>query len=147
LLFSLAGNAAPAAAEAYWVTLGTAGGPPVHASQAQIANALVVGDAVYLFDVGNGVLRQMDAAKLPVRTLRAVFLTHHHFDHNADLGPVMMSWWLFGSGHVLPILGPPGTGTLVNGLVAANAPTVAASFPTSGPAKPALDSVVRATDL
>lgn len=140
-------SAGTSPAVATWVTLGTVGGPPIHASQSQIANALVVGDAVYLFDVGNGVLRQVDAAKLGVRRIRAVFLSHHHFDHNADVGPVLMSWWLFGTGAPLPILGPPGTITLVNGLVAANAPTVDASFPTRGPAKAPLVTAVRATDF
>lgn len=135
-------------ADVHWITLGTAGGPPVHASQSQIANALQVDDAVYLFDVGNGVLRQMDAAKLPVRNIRRVFLTHHHPDHNADLGFVMVSWWLFGTDQALGILGPPGTKTLVEGLAAANAPTVLASFPAGGrPPKPPLAEMVQASDL
>ncbi len=137
-----------AAAEVHWITLGTAGGPPVHASQAQISNALQVDDAIYLFDVGNGVLRQMDAAKLPVRNIRRVFLTHHHPDHNADLGIVMVDWWLFGTNEPLGVLGPPGTSTLVEGLAAANAPTLLASFPTGNrPPKPPLGEMVRASDL
>jgi ribonuclease BN (tRNA processing enzyme) len=132
----------------HWITLGTAGGPPVHASQSQIANALQVDDAVYLFDVGNGVLRQMDAAKLPVRKIRHVFLTHHHPDHNADLGIVMLSWWLFGTDQPLDVLGPPGTKLLVSGLAAANAPTVQAFFTTGNrPPKPPLGEMVRASDL
>jgi len=40
------------------------GGPPLHARQAPVANALAVGDGVYLFDVRTRVLRQMDAARL-----------------------------------------------------------------------------------
>ena len=47
----------PAGAGATWITLGTTGGPPLHAAAAPIANALVVGDDVYLFDVGNSVLQ------------------------------------------------------------------------------------------
>jgi len=139
---------AAAGAHAHWITLGTAGGPPMHASQSQIANALQVDDAIYLFDVGNGALRQMDAAKLPVRNIRRVFLTHHHPDHNADLGIVMLSWWLFGTDQPLGVLGPPGTTTLVDGLVAANAPTIQASFPTgSRPPRPPLGEMVQAGDL
>jgi len=58
----------PEPGKAQWVTLGTAGGPRLHANQAQIANAALVGDAVYLFDVGNGVLRQMAARSCPSGT-------------------------------------------------------------------------------
>lgn len=127
------------------MTLGTAGGPPVHAERSQIANALIVGDAVYLFDVGNGVRRQMAMAQVPEVRLKAVFLSHHHPDHNADLGTVMVSHWTLGSG-TLDVIGPDGTRTLVDGLVAANAPTVLASFPTGGPAKPALAQSVKVID-
>jgi ribonuclease BN (tRNA processing enzyme) len=141
----LAANAEPATAQ--WVTLGTAGGPQVHANQAQIANAVLVGDAVYLFDVGNGVLRQMAAAKLPVRNVRAIFLSHHHVDHNADVGPLMMSTWLSGAAQSVPVFGPGGTEHLVNGLAAANEPTVLAFFPMAGPAQRPLSSVFSPTDL
>lgn len=134
--------------DATWITLGTAGGPPMHASQSQIANAVVVDGNVYLFDVGNGVLRQLAAAGLGVRDIRAVFLSHHHMDHNADVGPVIISTWLFGSGEpALPVIGPPGTKALVDGIVAANAATVLASFPVDRPAKRALADSVAATDL
>ncbi|MBX3592856.1 MBL fold metallo-hydrolase [Sphingomonas sp.] len=132
--------------DAHWVTLGTSGGPSVQIERAQISNALVVGDAIYVFDAGNDVQRQMAKAGLAERNVKAVFLSHHHLDHNADLGPIIVTHWLFGRG-VLPVYGPDGTKTLVQGLVAANAPTVLASFPTIGPAKPALGDTVSATDL
>ncbi len=137
---------APAPA-AQWVTLGTVGGPPLHAEQAPIANALVVGDAVYLFDVGNGVLRQLDAAGLAVRSLRGVFLTHHHVDHNADLGLVVLQAWTFAAHLPVPVLGPPGTVHLAQGLVAANAPTVLAGFAVGGAPNPPLGTAVSPRDL
>lgn len=130
-----------------WVTLGTAGGPRVHSDQAQIANALVVGNAVYLFDVGNGVLRQMAAAKLPVRSVRAIFISHHHVDHNADVGPLMIATWMLGNGKPVAMFGPEGTAHLVQGLAAANEPTELAFFPIAGRQGPALSSAFRATDL
>lgn len=133
--------------KAQWVTLGTAGGPQLHANQAQIANAALVGDAVYLFDLGNGVLRQMAAAKLPVKNVRAIFLSHHHVDHNADVGPLMLSTWLFGAGTPVPVFGPDGTEHLVSGLAAANEATVLAFFPVAGPAQRPLSSVFNPTDL
>ncbi|MBU6267052.1 MAG: MBL fold metallo-hydrolase [Sphingomonadales bacterium] len=143
-LASRLGSAAPAGPR--WITLGTSGGPQVQRERAQIANALIVADAVYLFDCGNDVQRQLARAGIPERAIRVVFLSHHHLDHNADLGPVLMTHWLFGAGH-LPVYGPPGTATLVAGLCAANAPTALASYPTAGPARPAIADTVTAHDL
>lgn len=138
--------AADVATTPRWITLGTSGGPQVQAARAQIANALIVGDALYLFDLGNDVQRQLARAGVPERNLKAAFLSHHHLDHNADLGPVMMTHWLFGNGR-LPIFGPAGTQTLVAGIAAANAPTALASFPTIGPPKPVVADTVSAHDL
>lgn len=133
---------------AEWVTLGTAGGPIIHAEEAQISNALVVGDAVYLFDVGNGVLRQMAGAKLPVHGIRAVFISHHHPDHNSDMGAVLMAkWGRANQQQPLAVLGPPGTVNLINGLVSANQATADASYAVNGPANPPIASAVKATDL
>ncbi len=129
-----------------WVTLGTSGGPAVQAHRSQIANALVVGDAIYLFDVGNGVQRQLALAGLNEQRVKAIFVTHHHLDHNTDLGPLMLTHWTFGRG-VLPVFGPHGTVELVNGLATANGPTMLAGFPTAGPLKPPISEVIAATDL
>ncbi|HWU04657.1 MAG TPA: MBL fold metallo-hydrolase [Novosphingobium sp.] len=137
---------APKAQTATWVTLGTAGGPPAQTARAQIANALVVNGAVYLFDLGNGALRQMALAGLKDDQIKGVFLTHHHIDHNASLGPVLIMHWTFGRG-VLPIIGPVGTEHLANGLADANAPTVLAAFPTHGDGPPPLKQTFKATDL
>jgi ribonuclease BN (tRNA processing enzyme) len=131
---------------ATWVTLGTAGGPPAQAARAQIANALVVNGAVYLFDLGNGALRQMALAGLRDDQIRGVFLTHHHIDHNASLDPVLIMHWTFGHG-VLPVIGPVGTEHLAHGLAEANAPTLLAAFPTRGEGPPPLERTFQAKDL
>lgn len=129
-----------------WITLGTSGGPQVQPQRAQISNALLVGDAIYLFDVGNDVQRQMARADLAERNLRGVFLSHHHLDHNADLGPIMMTHWLFGR-DTLPIYGPAGTRRLAQGIAEANEATALASFPTAGPGKPPIGDTVQPVDL
>lgn len=139
-------NTALASEPPRWITLGTSGGPLVQPGRAQIANALVVGDSVYIFDAGNDVQRQLARAGIPERNIKAVFLSHHHLDHNADLGPLIVTHWLFGQGR-LAVIGPSGTRTLALGLAAANAPTALASFPTMGPAKPAMEETIVAADL
>lgn len=113
------GAAAPAAvvdATAQWITLGTGGGPLIRRERSEPANALVVGDAVYLFDVGSGVERQMVGAHLPMAKVRAIFISHHHIDHDADLGQVMASRWMFNQYTPMPVIGPPGTEAMVDHL-------------------------------
>lgn len=89
------------------VLLGTAGGPTPKARSAAPAQAVVVGDRIYLVDCGDGVARQLALAKLPIRQLRAVFITHQHSDHNAGYGPLFLLGWA--ANHTSPIdtYGPP----------------------------------------
>jgi ribonuclease BN (tRNA processing enzyme) len=75
------------------VLLGTAGGPTPKPNRAAPAQAVVVGDATYVVDCGNGVARQMVLAGLQLGSIRGVFLTHHHSDHNADYGNLLLLGW------------------------------------------------------
>ena len=100
-------------ARAEFVTLGTGGGPLTRLNRSQPANAVVVGADIYLFDVGDGVQRQMMASGLPLRDVRAIFISHHHIDHNGDLAPLLITRWLFSSHEPVPVLGPPGTVAMV----------------------------------
>ena len=89
------------------VLLGTAGGPTPKAKSAAPAQAIVVGDRVYLVDCGDGVARQLALAGLPVRQLRAVFLTHQHSDHNAGYGPLFLLGWAAGLSAPVDAYGAP----------------------------------------
>jgi ribonuclease BN (tRNA processing enzyme) len=89
------------------VLLGTAGGPTPKASRAAPAQAVVVGDRVYLVDCGDGVARQLALAKLPITQLRAVFVTHHHSDHIAGYGPLFLLGWAAGLSTPVDTYGPP----------------------------------------
>jgi ribonuclease BN (tRNA processing enzyme) len=89
------------------VLLGTGGGPTPKTSRSAPAQAIVVGDRIYLVDCGDGVARQMALAKLPLRQLRAVFITHQHSDHNAGYGPLFLLGWTGGIAHPVDTYGPP----------------------------------------
>lgn len=65
------------------ILLGTAGGPTPKLDRSAPANAIVVGDDIYVIDCGNGVARQMVKAGLDLGHIRDVFITHQHSDHNA----------------------------------------------------------------
>lgn len=89
------------------VLLGTAGGPTPKAKRAAPAQALAVGDRIYLIDCGDGVARQLALANLPIRQLRAVFITHQHSDHNAGYGPLFLLGWAAGLTTPVDAYGPP----------------------------------------
>jgi ribonuclease BN (tRNA processing enzyme) len=104
--------------------LGTAGGSNPKATRSGYANAVVVGDAVYLVDCGEGVHRQLWRAGLTVNprfgrdrpVVRAIFVTHLHADHIMDLANLVQGSWppnpidVYGPGPAgLPIpVFPPG---------------------------------------
>ncbi len=87
--------------------LGTAGGPTPKTKSAAPAQAIVSGDRIYLVDCGDGVARQLALAKLPIRQLRAVFVTHQHSDHMAGYGPLFLLGWTAGLSAPVDAYGPP----------------------------------------
>ena len=89
------------------VLLGTAGGPRPRTTRSAPAQAIVVGDTVYVVDCGNGVARQLVLANLPLRSVRHIFITHHHSDHNADYGNLILLAWAAGLRTRLDGWGPP----------------------------------------
>lgn len=89
------------------VLLGTAGGPRPRTTRSAPAQAIVVDDTVYVVDCGNGVARQLVLANLPLRAVRHIFITHHHSDHNADYGNLILLAWAAGLHTPLDSWGPP----------------------------------------
>jgi ribonuclease Z len=81
------------------------------------AVTIQIGDDHLLFDTGRGVVTQLLRAGIPLRSLKRVFLTHHHFDHIGDLFDVILSTWIDGRKGPLQIFGPTGTTGIINALV------------------------------
>jgi ribonuclease BN (tRNA processing enzyme) len=71
------------------------------------AQAIVVNGVLYVVDCGDGVARQLAIAGLPLQTLRHVFVTHHHSDHNADYGNLLLLSWTSGLKTRVDAWGPP----------------------------------------
>jgi len=136
----------PGRDQAQWITLGTAGGPLERLDRSQPANALVVGSAVYLFDAGDGVVRRLHAAGIEPGRIRAVFLTHHHVDHVAGLGPLILRRWMLQRHALLPVWGPAGTGSMVAGIAAAHRPVELAPVLPGVPTVP-IDRTVGGHDI
>lgn len=111
------GTFAHAAGPTRLVTLGTQGGPLPSAARAQPANAVVVGERIYLVDAGNGVVRQLVLAGLDYRRVDQIFITHQHDDHNADWGALMGLQWSTGRQSPVHVHGPAGTEAMLGGFL------------------------------
>ena len=88
------------------ILLGTAGGPTPKKTRSGPSQVIVVNGRGYVVDCGDGVARQLMMAGV-FRTLRHVFITHHHSDHNADYGNLLLLAW--GDALTTPVdtWGPP----------------------------------------
>lgn len=100
-------NAAADAGRTRLILLGTAGGPRPLMSRSAPAEAIVSNGSIYIVDCGYGVARQMVLAGLALNQLRDVFITHHHSDHDIDLGPLLQLAWLSGLTKPVDCWGPP----------------------------------------
>ncbi|GAB3264642.1 MBL fold metallo-hydrolase [Arthrobacter pigmenti] len=87
--------------------LGTAGGPTPKMSRSAPAQAINIDGQVFVIDCGNGVARQYTRAGLDFDHLDGVFITHHHSDHNADYGNLLMLAWGANLNHEVSTYGPP----------------------------------------
>jgi len=64
-----------------WILLGTGNQLSGH-SRTKAANALLVGDKVFLIDCGTGVIRKLIMAGIQHTQISHLFFTHQHVDHN-----------------------------------------------------------------
>jgi len=90
------------------VFLGTKGGPRVGIGASNPANLVVVNDTPYLIDCGMGVSRQLVAAGVPIPSVKYIFISHHHSDHNLEYGNVFYNAWAAGLSTPIHSFGPKG---------------------------------------
>ena len=89
------------------ILLGTGGGPRPRVTTSAPSQVLVIGNAAYVVDCGDGVARQLVLAGVPLVSLRHIFLTHHHSDHNADFGNLILLAWTAGLSTRVDAWAPP----------------------------------------
>jgi ribonuclease BN (tRNA processing enzyme) len=95
------------ATRARLILLGTGGGPRPRKNRFASSQVVIVNNVAYVVDCGDGVASQLARAELPLPTLRHVFITHHHSDHNADYGNLLLLAWTAGLGTRVDTWGPP----------------------------------------
>lgn len=89
------------------ILLGTGGGPRPQKASSAPAQVILINETAYVVDCGDGVARQLVFAGVPLPRLRHIFLTHHHSDHNADYGNLILLAWTAGLRTRVDAWGPP----------------------------------------
>ena len=56
----------------------------------------MINDVPYVIDCGYGVSKQLISAGVALNHVRYIFITHHHSDHNLELGPLLYNAWITG---------------------------------------------------
>jgi ribonuclease BN (tRNA processing enzyme) len=90
------------------VFLGTKGGPRVTTGASNPANLVMVNDTPYVIDCGMGVSRQLVAAGVPIPSVKYIFISHHHSDHNLEYGNLFYNAWAAGLSTPIHSFGPRG---------------------------------------
>lgn len=102
------------------VLLGTKGGPRVGApgTPRNPSTLLIVNDVPYVVDCGYGTSSGLVGAGVPLNKVRNVFVTHHHSDHDLELGPVIYNGWVTGLKSRVDVYGPTGTSQMFTDFLA-----------------------------
>jgi ribonuclease BN (tRNA processing enzyme) len=90
------------------VFLGTKGGPRVGTGASNPANLVVVNDTPFVVDCGTGVSRQLVNAGVALPSIKYIFVTHHHSDHNLEYGNLFYNAWVAGLSAPIRSFGPKG---------------------------------------
>jgi ribonuclease BN (tRNA processing enzyme) len=98
----------------------------------------MVNDVPYMVDCGGGVSRQAVLADIPLKSLRYIFLTHHHSDHNLEYGNLMYNAWCTGFKGRIDTYGPPPIEKITDLFLEMNAYDINIRIPDEGrpPLKP-----------
>ncbi len=112
IVILLAGLSMPRAAQAQAikVTLLGTGCPPPVMNRFGPSILVETGLEKLVFDAGRGNLQRLVQAKVPLKDIHALFLTHLHSDHVVGIPDMLLTGWLVGRREVpFRVWGPRGT--------------------------------------
>ena len=96
------------------VLLGTRGGPVVHSYRASpSANVVVYNNTPFIIDTGYGVSFKLIEAGVNLKGIKYIFITHHHSDHNLELGNLLYNSWVSGLSANVNVYAPAGLNALL----------------------------------
>lgn len=107
------------------------------------------GGRVMLVDCGIGALYRLTQLGMGAHQVDAVFVTHHHVDHVADLPALIMVRWIASRHGPLPrlaVYGPPGTRRFVGATLASYAVDIASRRALGLPDAAVMPDVVEVAD-
>jgi len=97
------------------VLLGIQGGPVIRSYQSSPAASLIVYRNIpYVIDTGYGVTFKLVESGISLPSLQHIFITHHHSDHNLELGPLLYNAWINGLKEPIHVYAPPGLKDLLS---------------------------------
>src|SRR5690349_16335827 len=97
------------------ILLGIQGGPVIRSYKSTpSASCIVFDDVRYLIDAGYGTSFKLIEANIALESIAYVFITHHHSDHNLDLGPLLYNAWVAGLAKNIEVFGPLGLNSLLD---------------------------------
>jgi len=95
------------AAEQLTATIIGSGSPIYNENRASASTLISLGDTHILVDMGNGTQANLNKLGFNAKNISALFLTHHHLDHNEEFVPMFIGS-LLGRDN-FTIMGPPNT--------------------------------------
>ena len=102
--------------------LGTRGGPRLSKGTSwPTSMVLEVSGRPYIVDAGLGVTRQFVEAGYELADVHTVVITHHHSDHNLELGALLHTTWTSSPFRTIRVYGPSGLNRLLEGFYHSNA--------------------------
>ncbi len=92
-------------------------GNPMGRERHNTATAVFVNNQYLLFDCGYATNMRLGEFRVPGNRLNAIFITHFHADHFADLGEIISKSFINQRRHELEVYGPTGLTKIVNGFL------------------------------
>jgi len=127
------------------VLLGTKGGPTPSRFRAPASNLLVVDGEPFVIDAPDGVASRLVQAAVDLARVRRIFITHHHSDHVAGLGALLILAWGSGLRTPVDIYGPVPLRRQVDAHLRANAYDIQVRRAEEG--RPPLAALLRVHEL
>jgi ribonuclease Z len=80
------------------------------------AQVVQVANESLLFDCGRGASMRLVQQGFALESIRRVFFTHPHYDHNCDFAYLFLTGWVLGREEPVQVVGPRGTQAFCEGL-------------------------------
>jgi len=110
ILLAVVALARPGGAQTMKVTLLGTGVPVPVMNRFGMSTLVEAGGEKLVFDAGRGSLQRLFQAKVPLKDIHMLFLTHLHSDHVVGIPDLMLTGWLFGRReNPFRVWGPRGT--------------------------------------